>query len=122
MDISKEYIEMCEKAVEIQKNHEWEFGDYWYNGAIIYRGAPLYAQTLEQVTWLPTQSQLQRMLDGKCSYFLLMEFTNFVDTAWGYEMAVIEEWSMEQLWLAFVMNEKYDKIWDNKSKVWKGEQ
>ena len=28
MDLSKEYILMCEKAEEIQRNHSWEIDDY----------------------------------------------------------------------------------------------
>ena len=30
----------------------------------------------------------------------------------------LDDGSMEQLWLAFVMHEKYDKVWDDKKEEW----
>lgn len=69
--------------------------------------------------WLPTQSQLQEMVgssdnegrnrvlelterfNGYCSVTRLSDFT-----------------SMEQLWLAFVMKENHNKVWDGEE--WRG--
>ncbi len=57
--------------------------------------------------WLPRQDQLQEML-GKQAYdlvrpFYLWCFDNCLDTC---------NYSMEQLWLAFVMKENNNKTWD----------
>ena len=44
---------------------------------------------------------------------LIVEFTNFVNYGTEDGIGVIESitWSMEQLWLAFVMKENYNKVW-----------
>jgi len=65
--------------------------------------------------WLPHQDQLQDMLPYKIG--------DAKDNFWSaladlFEWAYHEKWldyiplSMEQLWLAFVMKEKYHKVWD----------
>ncbi len=64
--------------------------------------------------WLPRQDQLQDM--GHVSEihppFLELERWH----TWAADKGNLEYWdsftSMEQLWLAFVMKEKYDKVWD----------
>lgn len=64
--------------------------------------------------WLPRQDQLQEILyadrneNGK-TYYMLVEAHAFV--IHGKDNGL---WSMEQLWLAFVMYRKFDKVWDGK--------
>ena len=68
--------------------------------------------------YLPLQDQLQEMIGdfGKCQDIL----HEYLSSRVGCPMS--ELWpspilSMEQLWLAFVMQEKYNKIWDGKDWV-----
>lgn len=72
------------------------------------------------IIWLPYQHQLQEMMiQGKGStvwaemlkYFLLwlkVEMPN-----WYFNVG-----SMEQLWLSFVMKEKYNKVWHDAKGEW----
>jgi len=73
-------------------------------------------------TWLPRQDQLQKIVDKQ--YFTI-EWYNGVTLYLPFAATVCFDnpkhckqfTSMEQLWLAFVMKEKYDKFWDGKD--WK---
>ena len=76
--------------------------------------------------WLPRQDQLQEMIKGNLIYSSLWD--GDASTLWFDRMNSLWQdtlihnkslhWtkfrSMEQLWLAFVMKEKYNKIWDGK--------
>ncbi|MCK5236306.1 MAG: hypothetical protein KAR06_04895 [Deltaproteobacteria bacterium] len=100
MDTSETYMKMC-NCKEIQgarpalpfSAKEWwiwnEYGD---------------------TVWLPRQDQLQEMVsDGDCAYDLFHRFEIWVNC---YDAEISQlELSMEQLWLAFVMKEKYNKVW-----------
>lgn len=127
MDTSETHIKMCEKAKEIQDSNSAygrhpdvvaeygctvnKFGDwFWHN------------------IWLPRQDQLQEMVDpyknelnsewhsGIKVYDLLRVFVGFCsgdEYEMGFPTAYVEKFaSMEQLWLAFVMKEKYNKVWN----------
>ena len=67
--------------------------------------------------WLPRQDQLQEMVDkNEDPIVLSCRFTKWVtgltclySESWGERDP--HNWSMEQLWLAFVMFEKYGKVW-----------
>ena len=66
--------------------------------------------------WLPRQDQLQEMYNGKDLEWTFWDFVTFVDE--GEHDYTIEFSSyaksfnsMEQIWLAFVMKEKYNKVW-----------
>uniref|UniRef100_A0A6H1ZB06 Uncharacterized protein n=1 Tax=viral metagenome TaxID=1070528 RepID=A0A6H1ZB06_9ZZZZ len=117
MDTTPEYIKMCEKAEEIQllkikpihimqseADILYEDNDVWY----IYVVEKLKKGWLIKKTWLPRQDQLQEMISPEYleedKFMLLDRFLNFVDMS-------NRGWSFEQLWLAFVMQEKYGKIW-----------
>ncbi|KKN71485.1 hypothetical protein LCGC14_0420640 [marine sediment metagenome] len=77
---------------------------------------------VDEIIWLPCQAQLQEMV----KYFhnlppaeyssrgQLEVFWQFVDDNWhDYLWAMSDEpVSMEQLWLAFVIKEKHNKVWD----------
>ena len=125
MDTSEKYIKMCEKAEEIQKNHKWEYADFfvlvrpqhferivflvWNDNMII--------QENEIIVWLPRQDQLQEMANTKWPWpMYLFRFYEFIQQEYLYnaeEWKPIADYSMEQLWLAFVMKEKFGKTWDD---------
>lgn len=104
MDTSKEYILMCEKANEIQELKP-SITPADFMGCIYPRNA----------VWLPRQDQLQEMAVNRGK--------NGPNTSyWHKAVEFFEYWmkngiwagsSMEQLWLAFVMKEKYGKIWNS---------
>ena len=64
--------------------------------------------------WLPRQDQLQEMCKEKRAFVLSKRFDDDME---NYITGDPDTWSMEQLWLAFVMKEKYHKIWDGEN--WK---
>ena len=131
MDTSETYIKMCEKAEEIQeqaRTNGIEYGDYIYvtatNDFVRYtgevelvRGEKGYKYAPFGVIFIPRQDQLQEMVGD-----------------WEKQIEILDDWlgnaydppsfkgnywcinnltSMEQLWLAFVMKEKYNKVWTN---------
>lgn len=128
MDTSKEYIEMCRKAEEIQElmpichinarirciKHQVYYGDssqFWAG-----------TNSVGMFDWLPRQDQLQEMIKIKeCgSLSILVVFYSFAKAIPKIECALGKyniQWSMEQLWLAFVMQEKFNKTWNGKEWV-----
>ena len=56
--------------------------------------------------WLPTQEQLQEMIKTDPWHNLLADFF-----FWHLYVDVFKIDSYNELWLAFVMKEKYNKIW-----------
>jgi len=105
MDVSSEYVKMCEKAVEIQALAPKPTilgGNFWHypEGAT---GAP--------IVWLPRQDQLQEMLfDTEHIFARVVLLKEFVRQNERYILNKMR--SFEQLWLAFVMQERYSKIWN----------
>ena len=84
-----EYTKMCEKAEEIQAIKPWFIS--------------------KPITWCPSQDRLQDMLPkdyGLCEW--VSEFADFA--GWLYAPLSVN-CSQEQLWLAFVMKQKYGKTW-----------
>lgn len=67
----------------------------------------------DRCIWLPTQGQLQKMVFDKKKHLdgsgLAYSFDKFLETLDDNNIAGL---SMEQLWLAFVMKELYNKIWN----------
>ena len=118
MDTSPEYIKMCEGAEEIQKVWEISYGDFFVFKHPDYWGAPavFYHQHIpsdlkEVAIWLPRQDQLQEMVAHESIYNLLDKFD-----VWGkWDQSLYD--SMEKLWLAFVMKERYNKTWNGKEWV-----
>ncbi len=159
MDKTKEYISMCEKAVEIQrgwKSKKVYIGDtifvkYLVETIFITR-EPIFSNDKDEggcdreyiqfeetipskvllikvfakeafykyddgelnVIWLPRQDQLQEMYDNGQG-FTHQNLEHFF--RW-YKSGIGQFSSMEQLWLVFVMSEKYNKIWNGKD--WEG--
>ena len=102
MDTSKQYIKKCEKAWEIQ--------------AIKWSEPKYYPSVSSGDVWLPLQDQLQEMVENvSSSYELLNCFYKFVNPL--EDVYTRQFTSMEQLWLAFVMKEKYGKTWDGEEWV-----
>ncbi len=140
MDTSKEYIKMCEKAIGIQKLWKVKEGDYAciierehnndLNESVIITEVSRVSEithfsTLglkndysaswfypERNIWLPKQDQLQGMLN-RTTWHLEQSFHY-----WFLERSKIkgnsDKRTMEQLWLAFVMKENFNKTWNGK--------
>jgi len=129
--ITKNYIKMCEQAEEIQK--EWlpkgddKFFDCFDEGIrtlACYK--PLSEREIiigkwkEEAVWLPTQEQLQEMMQKyyQCNPDIkglkwgdsinLFMLKRFLDFAVKNRKLV---WDINSLWLAFVMKERWDKSW-----------
>ena len=132
MDTSEKYIEMCIKAEDIWKNNKPAMGDFVASTTVLLVRVGLDAREynftyLKQLgfnrgkyaedVWLPTQSQLQEMvLTGNTTATELVN--RLVHKVKGGDYLFYEyDWSMEQLWLAFVMKELHNKTWDGKE--WK---
>jgi hypothetical protein len=164
MDTSKAYIEMCEKAQEIQdiyfdvddmrpllpsfvydkrmervaiqfwtpttlatelglENPHLVVSIEWQNDGHI-RNVESDEPYRNMAVWLPRQDQLQDMISDNWRV-TLASFNTFLD--WTLPSDAPDELfkerakhrqyvetfeSIEQLWLAFVMKEKYDRIWE----------
>ncbi len=119
MDTSKAYIKMCEKAEEIQNKWEPTKGDFIWGGY----GILIWLwNTDDKYIWLPRQDQLQGMLMTNDNDY---PYKNIWKLQKGFESCLDKDhWqtrdintvlamdSYERLWLAFVMKEKYNKIWN----------
>jgi len=136
MDTSKEYIKMCNKAVEIQPLFKC-LGDIvsWDNGRVflVVKCYPDSVNGIRIKEWendeeidlasnatvfLPRQDQLQEIIEKDLHekiYELLSMFNGFVDEYCRTPECNFTSW--EQLWLAFVMKEKYNKTWNGEE--WK---
>ena len=135
MEASETYIKMCD-CPEIQEfrreekhkdTGKWQEGDFWttvfreqkvfivarLNDA--WADEPHYLHHPIECIWLPRQDQLQEMVipePFRDWRNVLSFFDDFID--WDN---LDEYGSMEQLWLAFVMKEKYNKVWDGEKWV-----
>jgi len=138
MDYSKEYVLMCQKAEEIQQLRPLRFqpGDIIYHngqgpksiGRTVWFTIAPEDYTVYKAThndWIPRQDELQDMIDLKRYYkarysTLHSIFNVFATRVNGYKVKprISEFTSFEQLWLALVMFENYDKKWDFENKQW----
>ena len=76
----------------------------------------------EKLIWLPRQDQLQEMLFNIGNIFSPVNAIASMNDFIYYENKRVKYrglpfTSMEQLWLAFVMKEKYNKVWEGESWV-----
>ena len=112
MDTSATYIKMCEKAVpDIHYTGSFNtlVGDRW--GIHLVHCDVFYFDGKGHAIWLPRQDQLQEVVIGNRTPCQLSWDFHYWRTnqSWGH----INDpcLSMEQFWLAFVMREKYSKVW-----------
>ena len=111
---------MCEKAVEVRKlwKNVFDVGDFYYcDGEVNTVSCGQIRQ--RQLVWLPRQDQLQGMVYAKSQYkpinaILLEKFHIFACSSSPTPNRMMSYYfdSMEQLWLAFVMKEKFNKTWE----------
>jgi len=119
MDDSSSYIKMCESAKVIQKKWKPEFGDFFVSMSLGLTSEcqPIVSDLEKKVAylkklkavWLPRQDQLQEMVIEKyaTSWDLAIAFSNVL---MGNNASYFDKFdSMEKLWLAFVLLEKYKK-------------
>lgn len=132
MDTSEEYIHQCD-CEEVQEHRRYDGGDWicdpndGHSWAIWQRvrGATDEGMRkfMDGLLWLPRQDQIQDMMEWKNEYhFWEWEADTFDgDKAGSYHGQILDNEdlvygvsmsSLEQLWLAFYMYEKYGKIWD----------
>jgi len=155
MDISKEYIKMCD-CPEIQGLWKYEKGDWFADKYFDKCGAGVIESTLVdeyigdnwntiasritefnlcQSIWLPRQDQLQEMYITTHDYkgmATIKDEASFpqslIHSIWffafetdgGGDYAGVNEYahqftSMEQLWLAIVMQMKHNKTWNGEA-------
>jgi hypothetical protein len=134
MDTTPKYIKMCEKAEEIEKPKLPRPGDWFaYKYHRKYSQIACYGHFEEQhmyighPIWLPRQDQLQEMLwkngyEHKFDLHIDLEQWVIDMTGDSYDALQPEKLNLdtlEQLWLAFVMHEKYGKTWDEEKEEWK---
>ena len=78
-----------------------------------------YGDNIEGAIWLPTQEQLQEMTEGRFHIWgnlnSLSMTASTADRASHQVCKNID--SMNELWLIYVMKEKYNKEWDGKKWV-----
>ncbi|OFY39626.1 MAG: hypothetical protein A2Z69_00325 [Bacteroidetes bacterium RBG_13_44_24] len=135
MDTLEIYVKQCWKAEEIQKEWKPQYGDYiwkdwsgtqWLNRSSfeileescqdrineLLEPDDVYPERgVPKIWWLPRQDELQGMIakHGEKSFALLEMLWNWwikSENCVGYCE------SLEQLWLAFVMKEKFGKVWN----------
>lgn len=129
MDTSETYIKMCEKSRKFL--HQWkpQEGDWFIcgNWSLVYVwtvGNKLVqgAEKNEDCFPLYRQDQLQEMVGQDWNWiWLARNLWGFARHNFrlhssqdreGYYPSAWEPTSMEQLWLGFVMKEKYNKVWN----------
>ncbi len=123
MDCSDQYVRMSQKAEEMQKLWSPAEGDVF--GDELCHVSVVNSMILEHLnksmkegeggkyTWLPRQDQLQdivlSMFERNC-YWMFEECYKHLQLPHPTKPE-----SMEQIWLLFVMKEKFGKIWDGEN-------
>ena len=127
MDFSKHYIEMCRKAEELQALWDPQPGDFYLDSEDdeIYtlcaaRHCTFSLGYANTDIWLPRQDQLQRiwMKENEGGKDMWQAFYDFLTKKQSYIEDQLGWYSPEILWLAFVMYEKYQKVWNERTKQW----
>lgn len=136
MDTNKTYVLQCEKAVKIQEKWIPMRGDrvisikkektqvirfLHQEEADSMCGWKMGSRVIDKdikVIFCPRQDQLQEMVEDK-PYELCRKILRFwSDPPYYITNNLRHDYNtMEQLWLAFVMHEKYQKIWNGKDWV-----
>ena len=108
---------MCERNEDLQKAWKPKIGDWCADpdhdeGVLASIGSLTLTKKYDK--WLPTQEQLQEMLklDPVTLIYLIDKFVANGEGYWhSFAKALYPNPSMNELWLAFVMKEKYNKKW-----------
>lgn len=126
---------MCEQANEIQLKWEPQNGDFAYtkgddseggnytegvkiiwNGKMVHSGFHNWDDNwyLPSCHWLPRQDQLQAMITADMFGWQVIYEKDKLDFFWNFVTVKTEykNISFEQMWLVFVMREKYSKKWN----------
>ena len=111
MDTSKTFVKMCEQAKEIQTQKPFDRMSWYYLPMAddVYEGGLL--NTVTTAIWLPEQDQLQKMYgdyDDCLTAMYWWKEASRIGDYYGYDDFA----SMEQLWLAIVMEKLYNKVWN----------
>ena len=134
MDTSVEYIEMCEKAQEIQEYNY--FGNNEENSCVLY--SKDYKTTIvhpisvtpklldNHFIWLPRQDQLQEMILKENDNLGLPEGRDvsimLVSNLWHFQREILVGinilTTMEEWWLGLFMHMTYNKRWNPDTKEW----
>lgn len=126
------YVDMCEKAEELQKIRSTNYGNYFcshnttsFYDLIIINDCNNYSSQNEKDIWLPRQDQLQEMAIPYYDSVGHSTVANIINLAYNMNLILRESsiswdyWmqfkTFEQFWLAFVMYKKYNKVWNNKN-------
>ncbi len=131
MDFTEKYIKMCKEAKEIQEQAKKfvETHSVLYFAKIVdksFQGIFVYPYEIylndndtAHYIWLPRQDQLQEMLKSPISQMMcLVEEIELETTDPFRKEYFIKFETLEQLWLAFVMEKKYYKRWDEEKEKW----
>lgn len=123
MDITNEYILMCRGAYKdlgIPKSlelptlwHEWKKSNLQSSLLLSTEGDGRYFPLYRQDQLQEIVKKISKYYENS-NYCMLWDVYDFGE----FNSPKYEDYSMEQLWLAFVMKEKYQKIWDNDKKEW----
>jgi len=125
MDETKKYVEMCRKAKEIQElrkdypRNVNSFYDIYYLKGQYFRITDVVKDVYlsdGEVVWLPIQDQLQYMFCEKPVEIDLEIFSSrpYFPHCDNKKTPLYYFETMQQIWLALVMKEKYKKVWDGK--------
>ena len=142
MDQSEENVNMCRAAKEIQDKWDPSVGDFIYSdGATTHatRGDPQYGHDIlihdsesgymgidendvnndkDHYVWLPKQDQLQDMCADLNEFkpIYSLSYVTMWAEAQGFDCGANDYAeslnSLEQVWLAYVMDENYHKKWN----------
>lgn len=130
MDINKDYIEMCKKAQEIQKQRgsfNWDRFDYavWLRFEQLIKDGGFVIDKLghrddirKYFVWLPRQDQLAEMI-GTWNNNYSMSFFNNIEANSKYRgIPDMGFNSIEKHLLHFLMSDKFNKFWNEVKKEW----
>lgn len=133
MDKSRQYILMCKRSKEIQSLWEPKTGDFYADinhevhcyfpdptrtetiksGFGISSGKKV--TTLSPLAWLPKLDQLieAAQIQGCCFRDTSFQFYEWVKIPYGKGGTPANRYfsSLEQVWLAFIMNTRFSKTW-----------
>lgn len=119
MKDADDYVRLCEKAKEVQELWRPTLGDWIYS-----YGSRAIEQVVGEVSirytkvWLPRQEDLQGMIQYETPLIMLQAFNDWLYRESGYGCVNGARFdSMPELWLAFVMWERFSKVWDGRE--WK---